>query len=37
MQTNNYQWEWFPTKETGWIPGRDIQQFMLQLNLQYDL
>jgi hypothetical protein len=37
MQTNNYQWEWFPTKKTGWIPGRDIQQVMLQLNLLYDL
>ena len=37
MQTNNYQWEWFPTKKTGWIPGRDIQQVMLQFNLQYDL
>jgi len=37
MQTNNYEWEWFPTKTTGWTPGRDIQQFMLQLNLSYKL
>ena len=37
MQTNNYEWNWFVTKTTGWIPGRDIQQFMLQFNLSYAL
>ena len=37
MQTNNYQWALFQTINDYYLPGRDIQQFMGQLNIQYKL
>ena len=37
MQTNNYQWSLFQTINDYYLPGRDIQQFMGQLNIQYKL
>ena len=35
MQTNNYEWNLYQTVNTYFIPGRDVQQWMGQLNIQY--